>query len=847
MGRSDKTVSIQQQYITIAVLLGSIIVIVSSAVYIDAITRSNLYVEQVEKTTDLLRKSHNIRSHYQNVKDSLGAFMLQPELDLHRTQINADMLQALNHIEDLKNDPLVRDLASYVLLDEITNVTRRFESRAQKLFEVRTSANDQYPALAVATLSMRPQRNEIFSILGLAIDEFFDDDELKANADVFDLLIETRRLWITLIAEFRLYLANRIGSFAEQGLIDQAVNIEGYLDQLSQHVVALQQYAEQSRLGFEGNALVQNLPDHLAAWRRGFDQVRKIHQSSGWRQDTQLMREDILPLLNIINQHLSEIEMDLGALNSEFIDQLNRSGNNLSLVLAGVILLFLFYIGVTIVSLKRFIVRPIASIAHALKNEAFGKTSLHTINIRKSRETQDLIEAFNEMSHQVYQRQKELEHQALNDSLTSLPNRLMLQERLQYHIKIAQRQNLKLVLMILDLNLFKEVNDTLGHHVGDQLLIKVGNRLQCVIRGMDTVARLGGDEFAILLPQADREHIRQLADRINTVISKPFNVHNHSLNISASIGIAEYPTDSEDIHTLMQYADVAMYESKRNKTGYSFYDASADIHSVERLSLVSDLRSALQNDELELYYQPKFNLSDGSIVGSEALLRWDHPVRGAVAPELIIDTAEKMGLINEVSYWIIDKAIAECARCTGDGHPFNVAINLSVQNLRDDNLNSKVLEIIEHHQVSPARITFEITESAMMTNPEQSIEMLNLLSLIGVRLSVDDYGTGFSSLAYLKQLPVDELKIDKSFVIEMDTDESDQMIVNSTIQLAHNLGLTVVAEGVENARSWDLLLQMDCDFAQGYYMDKPLRARDFRKILHKLKDGYVDEKLRTAG
>lgn len=287
------------------------------------------------------------------------------------------------------------------------------------------------------------------------------------------------------------------------------------------------------------------------------------------------------------------------------------------------------------------------------------------------------------------------------------------------------------------------------------------------------------------------------------------------------------------MNTIMQHSDVAMYHSKRNSIGYSFYDPNTDMHSIERLSLGSELRLAIENNELELYFQPKYELSTNKIVGAEALLRWQHSSMGFISPELIIETAEHTGLINDLTYWIIENAVCECAQCKDKGFNFNLAINLSVHNLRDNKLYIKLNNALQKYHLPNQFLTLEVTESAMMTNPEQSIEVLNVLSENGIRISVDDFGTGFSSLAYLKQLPVSELKIDKSFVIDMKQDKNDEVIVRSTIELGHNLGLKVVAEGVEEQENWDMLKNMNCDFAQGYFMSRPLSTVDFENWLKK--------------
>jgi diguanylate cyclase (GGDEF)-like protein len=833
MNKSKKIVSIQRQYILIAVLLGGFIIITSAISYSNSLSKTTNLVEKVDKISELLKVTANIRIHYRNAKRLIDDFMLEPELGKHNDSLIADFFQIKAHLYQLKNDGIVKQLPSFILLDEILRKTDTFKKQADKLFDIRIKANAQFPALGISANIMRPARNEIFTVFTVILDEFLENDDLHQDPHVFHDVIQAQKIWISTVSEFRLYLANRLGSFDDKGLIAQEKNIHSYLNKLDKLIDHLLLYRDKNQFGFEGSEILENFPLNIKKWREGLNQVIAINHSTNWRQDSLIMRETILPLINSINLHITEIDEDLNFTNNESLKALKQSGTTLSLVLTSVIALFFLYIAVSIITLKKFIIKPISLIAKALKSEAFGRGTLQTLNIKKSKETQDLIDAFGEMSNQVYKRQKALEHQALSDSLTSLPNRLMLHERLNYHIKIASREKSSLVLMILDLNYFKEVNDTLGHHIGDQLLIQVGERLKSIVRDMDTVARLGGDEFALLLPNTDRDRVIPLAEKINSTIDMPFAVSNHNLQINISIGISEYPADADNGNLLMQYSDIAMYHSKRNKVGYSFYDSSSDFNSVDRLSLSSDLRQAIEEDELELYFQPKYKISTRKIIGAEALLRWQHPTLGFISPEIIVDTAIKMGLINKLSYWVFENAVFECSKCQEASNGFNIAINLAVQNLKDKMLHINIRDILQKHQLSSECISFEVTESAMMTHPEQSIEMLMILNQSGIKLSIDDFGTGFSSLAYLKQLPVEELKIDKSFIINLDSEESDKVIVQSTIQLAHNLGLTVVAEGVENRAVWKSLEEMGCDYAQGYLMSRPLCSDDFKQLLSK--------------
>ena len=415
-----------------------------------------------------------------------------------------------------------------------------------------------------------------------------------------------------------------------------------------------------------------------------------------------------------------------------------------------------------------------------------------------------------------------LKYQALHDALTDLPNRTLLNDRLGQAILTAQRQERQLALLIMDLNRFKEINDTLGHHIGDLVLQEVAKRMRAVLRESDTVARLGGDEFAVLLPETDTEKAMVAAAKILKGLEAPFNLEGRTLDIGASIGIALFPEHGDDGVSLMQHADVAMYTAKRGGYGYALYEMQQDQHSLRHLAMAGELRYAIEHDQLLLHYQPKIDLASGRVYSVEALVRWQHPLYGLMQPDEFIPLAEETGLIQALTVWVFGAAFTQCAEWQRSNVDISIAINLSVRNLQDPGLIDEIKSIVGACGTGEPRLNMEVTETSIMAEPQHSLAMLKSLSHMGVRLAIDDFGTGYSSLAYLKQLPVNEIKIDKSFVIGMSHDEDSVVIVRSTIDLAHNLGLQVVAEGVEDKNAYELLARMGCDAAQGFYMSRPL-------------------------
>jgi diguanylate cyclase (GGDEF)-like protein len=421
----------------------------------------------------------------------------------------------------------------------------------------------------------------------------------------------------------------------------------------------------------------------------------------------------------------------------------------------------------------------------------------------------------------------EKEHLGLHDSLTDLPNRFNFSSVLTKRIDSAAGRSLAAVLLI-DLDRFKEINDTLGHQAGDDLLCMIGPRIIDVLPVSGTVARLGGDEFAVLLPElVDEPQAVAIAHQIAEALDAPFRLEEFNIEVEASIGIAIYPSDGLTGDALLKRADVAMYLAKSRRSIVERYDPHLDQHSTQRLHLLSDLRTGIADGSVVLYYQPKLDLATGEIREVEALVRWVHPRLGVLAPSEFVPLAENTGLIRPLTSYVLDCAVAQAAKWHADNTPLTVAVNLSARSLHDGAILREVKAVLDEHRVSPSLLRLEITESSIMADPQRAKKILEQLNDMGVRLSIDDFGTGYSSLAYLRELPVSEIKIDRSFVTNVVEREGDQVIVRSTIDLARNLGLTSVAEGVETGSALRWLTQAGCNAAQGYHIARPASAAAF--------------------
>jgi len=431
---------------------------------------------------------------------------------------------------------------------------------------------------------------------------------------------------------------------------------------------------------------------------------------------------------------------------------------------------------------------------------------------------------------------EELTQQVLHDHLTKLPNRTLLEDRLNQAIHQASREHGHFALMFIDLDGFKAINDSLGHHIGDLLLIDVANRIRSIMRAHDTVARLGGDEFVLLVDLKERDDAVTIADKLVTIINEPFHIQRHDLSVSASVGIAIYPEDGSTRHDLVINADAAMYHTKRSgRNGYHFFEASMNANAHNQLQLLQDLRQALERKEFVLYYQPKFNPPNGPVLGAEALLRWQHPTRGMVGPDEFIGLAEKSGLIVPIGAWVLNEACRQMREWRDLGHlDWKVAVNLSALQFAHHDLIELVQSTLARYDLPARCLTLEVTESTAMHDAEASMLTLQKIADLGVDISIDDFGTGYSSLLYLKRLPANELKIDRGFVRDLGIGTDDAAIVSSIVALGRTLNLRIVAEGVETAMQQDFLTELGCDALQGYLMGRPMPADQFLAATSKL-------------
>jgi diguanylate cyclase len=439
-----------------------------------------------------------------------------------------------------------------------------------------------------------------------------------------------------------------------------------------------------------------------------------------------------------------------------------------------------------------------------------------------------LVPILRRVTRRLRSQMEEIRRRALYDDLTALPNRTHFRDLIEQAIEEKEA-----AVMLLDVDHFREINDALGHGTGDQLLHAAAERLEEVVRPSATLARLGGDEFGVLVAPGSGAQATALAVKIHEALQAPFDLSGFPLEIAVSIGVAVYPEHGDDVDALLQHADVAMYVAKDAHAGTVIYDREQDPSDAERLALAGELRRAIENEELVVHFQPKAELESGAIVGVEALVRWQHPEHGFIPPTEFVPIAERTGLIKPLSRYVLASAIKQCATWRANGLDLHVAVNLTIPDLLDLELPDRIGELLAETDLPPECLELEITETTILADPFRVRSVLNGLNATGLRLAIDDFGTGYSSLAYLKNLPVQTIKIDRSFVMGMCDDTSDATIVRSTIDLGRNLGLGIVAEGIESKEVWNALREAGCTLAQGYFISKPASAEDLAELLEK--------------
>jgi diguanylate cyclase (GGDEF)-like protein len=782
--------------------------------------------ENVQTRNTIQSLNSDTKNILWEAKVSLDGFLLTASPESQRAlQLNLALVQT--HLHKMLEFSGNRELEHRELIEHILAKLNKLIVVVMRVTAIRADADQQYPAFVVMREEMEPS-NVLFAQLSLML---LENMELGSRqSETLSRVHAIRYNWLSMVASFRLYLNSLFGSVSSEPLEGLTGNITIYYSQLLKDLQLLKQLDEGGGLGLMEEGVPARLMVSAENWMRGFQRLTALKETGQWRSDYPLLVNDIEPSFMEIWRELALLDEGISSSATRDTSSMFRVASDISLILWIAASLFLATLIIGHIFYTRSVLRPITQVSHALDREG-ANIDDELLLQSPIAEISRLIDSFKKMRGEVKERQAALLYQAGHDPLTGLANRHLFRQEIDRVLQLAKQSGRPFAVLIQDLDSFKEINDALGHHAGDDILVQVTERLLSCMREGDTIARLGGDEFAIILPEAAREDAGAMAARISQELEQNFRYQKHALSVRGSIGIAMFPDDSEKATNLLQFADVAMYSAKRNNQDYSFYNQDDDENSLQNLELLSDLRHAISHNELLLYYQPKMVLATGTISGVEALLRWHHPEKGMISPGFLIELAERSGIIGQLTLWIIREALQQHKRWLEGDINLKISVNLSVWNIQNREFESQLRKIINEVGWDGTGLIFEITEGAVMSDPARALTTMDALTGMGIDFSVDDYGTGFSSLAYLKKLPVSEMKIDQSFVMEMLSNDADQVIVRSTVELAHNLGISVVAEGIEDSETLARLKSYGCDMGQGYFIKRPAVAEEIERWL----------------
>ncbi|MEW8385567.1 MAG: EAL domain-containing protein, partial [Candidatus Thiodiazotropha taylori] len=700
--------------------------------------------------------------------------------------------------ESLQRLPAGNSDVALALQADQQHLTRQIN----QLIKVRRDVQAWFPAMQLMLDEMYPYNQRVLGNLQLLQHEIQSDDE--EQMDLITQLSSMQRLWLGMTGEFRLVIANRFGIFlakSNPAPEERYETIINYSARFIERLNILQKYFYQQNSDFVVVEPLRGIEVDYLAWMADFNQVREVMQKPTWRQDLNFMQKQVTPVFNEMRQKLSVVDLSLDTQSAEDITQLTQTAKRLSVSILVMAVMGLMMLVLAYLFIKRNLLQPIADTAHALKMEASGSLDVAKHPSSNLRETRDLVDAFSEMRRQVHNRQNHLDHMAHHDALTQLPNRILFRDRLTHALEIALRGELMVGLMFLDLDRFKQVNDSLGHLVGDELLKVIAERLTSLMRSSDTVARLSGDEFAILIEGINsREDLEPLAVKILNAIKQPINIADNELRVSASIGIAVAPHDDISVEHLLRDADTAMYEAKRQgRSAYRFFSGEMTKRASDSLMLENEIRQAVDSEQFIYHFQPIVETRTGRLFCFEALLRWDHPERGLLDPEVFLDVLDETGLINTLFEPMLAHAIAfQQEQSKERKETVAVSINLSARLLNDPAFCRGLLESLVSGVVPLGSLILEITEDTLTQELAEADVFLQQAKALGARIALDDFGTGQASLSHLRQFPFDILKIDRDFVKNVNVDNYDASLVIAMIQLAHAFQIDVVAEGVES-------------------------------------------------
>ena len=780
-----------------------------------------------------VKSEHNLNqiiNQFQGIKVYIYQYSLEPEF-----VDQSDIYQSLTGLMELTSEIDINvydDVDAESLNNFIFQIPLNIQEQTVELIKLRMNSRLWIPMTQIMLEKMQPLNAGIITLLNGMLADL--QGEPVPNAELQLELLKLKNDWSNTISEFRLFAANRFGIFnnANQSLDHHVTNMRVFLEKLISQMQSIKALDLNNSFTLIQDVQLPQLDEKIKLWDRYSLEAITALKQPDWRRDIAALRK-IEVLLNEFEQTAIMLRNELAKQSIRDIENLNQVNQSLSFFIVMLSLLGLFLGIIGFLFLDRNLLHPIARTTRALLLQSKGLSQELAIDARTS-ETRDLVEAFNQMSEQIKQRENRLDHIAHHDALTQLPNRLLFNERLEHAIQLTRRSSRLVALMILDLDRFKTINDSLGHLFGDKLLQKAAHRLKQHIRAGDSIARLGGDEFAIILENIHEiNEIESFARKINSLFEKPFRIEDQEIYTSTSVGIAIAPNDSIDPMTLTRYADIAMYESKKTgRNQYTLFDEELINADESIIKFENQLREAITGFQFELHFQPLIDTQSDAFVACEALLRWRHPQRGMLYPRDFISILDNSSLLFDLTNWVI-KECQHFQTQLSEAHQISPIISINFPSIIFEQKHFR--ERIESTLLStindPKKFILEVTEDTLITDMTNTSAMLEKLHNRGFRIALDDFGTGQSSLSHLRAFPIDMIKIDEEFVRNVHTDENDANLVSAIISMGQDMGLQVIAEGVEKQQQLDFLVQRNCHLIQGHLLSKPLPAEDYIRFL----------------
>jgi diguanylate cyclase (GGDEF)-like protein len=822
--------SYRGRYLYLALLIMAAFSIAGVFGYFQVSSVSEQNLRNIQDRAQATALLHDGLGHLQELQAKLGRYLINPPQEMPTSLLSTGQQLAAT-LAQLHDSPWIHNDEEMLLLTESADTDlRRLTTLLAQLVHLRAERSRWLPATSSIENGINPATIQGQAILSEMADEANQAPLSRENAQLRRMLSEMQLRWQQAVAEVRLLITNRFGVFASDtrsGMMSRAKNTRLFLGEFRKHLAHLERLQAAGKLGFIASNRLGELKASGHQFELAVADTLTALTRDDWRPDVSLVRDRIEPVVDTLQQRMSSLRLELDIQSARNITELTAMSRHLTEFVALLIGAGALFAALAYTMFDRMLLRPIQQTTLALKQEAMGNHA-NLPPQAKAAETRDLVEAFEEMRQQVRRRQDHLDHLAHHDVLTGLPNRLLFRDRLDHAVALAHRNNSILAVLFLDLDRFKQINDSLGHATGDALLKQAAQRLQSAMRESDTVARLGGDEFAILAEGIKRrEEITRLAEKVIDCLEEPFDVEGRTLHISTSIGITFCPMDDHSPDGLLQGADAAMYEAKRAGKGqFRYFTAEMTEQATEYLNLETHLRAAVIAEQFELHFQPITDETGTRLHACEALLRWHHPEEHRnVSPCVFIPVLDDMGQMGKVSQWILEAIHRQQQVLRAAGHgDVTISINLTARLLHDERFSQHLLEALSNCQPNPKQLVVEITEDSLTQDLEAAGRVLYALKELGVRIALDDFGTGQSSLNHLRRYPFDLVKIDREFVRDIPHDPNDVSLVRAVIELSHAFGMKVVAEGVETAEQQLMLLEMGCDYLQGFRISRPITA-----------------------